>query len=254
MSAIKKVSDFLKADSVVPKMVITYNRRKQGLDFLKTVLTPLLKEVVSKDFNLELKPSIVYQQMINEEEIKTGEKSKLKRDLTEEEIMEVKEVKEIINSRIKQLTTFCQTFFTQIIRNLPKVPYGIRWICKQIRKIAQENFENSAEDDILKVTGYFVYYRFINLAIVTPDAFEIIDKELTPVARKNLVSVAKVLQNLFNFSLFSSKSDRWMMPLNDWIEKNYETVRDYFTDLIEVADPEEYLQVTTKSFKGKLNK
>jgi len=33
------------------------------------------------------------------------------------------------------------------------------------------------------------------------------------------------------------------MPLNDWINKNLETVRDYFTDLIEVADPEDYLQV-----------
>lgn len=95
----------------------------------------------------------------------------------------------------------------------------------------------------LTVTGYFVYYRFINLAIVTPDAFDIIDQELSPIARRNLVAVAKVLQNLFNFSQFSSKNDRWMMPLNDWIKKNTETVRDYFTDLIEVSDPEEYLQV-----------
>lgn len=34
-----------------------------------------------------------------------------------------------------------------------------------------------------------------------------------------------------------------MMPLNSWIKKNLEGVRDYFTDLIEVADPEDYLQV-----------
>jgi Ras GTPase-activating-like protein IQGAP2/3 len=34
-----------------------------------------------------------------------------------------------------------------------------------------------------------------------------------------------------------------MVPMNDWINKNLEIVRDYFTDMIEVADPEDYLQV-----------
>jgi len=33
------------------------------------------------------------------------------------------------------------------------------------------------------------------------------------------------------------------MPLNKWITKHLETVRDYFTDLISVTDPEDYLQV-----------
>eukprot|EP01114_Cavostelium_apophysatum_P024750 TRINITY_DN97_c0_g1_i1.p1 TRINITY_DN97_c0_g1~~TRINITY_DN97_c0_g1_i1.p1 ORF type:complete len:949 (-),score=375.35 TRINITY_DN97_c0_g1_i1:141-2822(-) len=242
MSAITKVSDFLKADSVVPKMVITYNRRKQGLEFQKTVLGPILKSFISKDINLELKPQIVYANMISEQEIRTGEKSTLPRDLTEDQIMELKEVQEIINNRISTLQDTCQQFFDGIVTNLSKLPYGIRWICKQIRQIAEQNFQNSSKDDILKVTGYFIYYRFINLAIVTPDAFEIIDKELSPLARKNLVAVAKVLQNLFNLSLFG-KSDQWLMPLNKWISKHLESVRDYFNDLIGVADPEDYLQV-----------
>jgi hypothetical protein len=32
---------------------------EQGLDFLKTVLAPILNQVISKDYNLELKPSAV---------------------------------------------------------------------------------------------------------------------------------------------------------------------------------------------------
>jgi hypothetical protein len=38
MKGTKKVGDFLKADSVVPKMVVAYNKRKQGkfpFSFLK---------------------------------------------------------------------------------------------------------------------------------------------------------------------------------------------------------------------------
>ena len=59
MSAISNVSDFLKADSVVPKMVITYNRRKQGLEFLRNIIGPVLKQVIQKEINLELKPMMV---------------------------------------------------------------------------------------------------------------------------------------------------------------------------------------------------
>lgn len=59
MSSIKDVGDFLKADSVVPQMVIAYNKRKQGIDFLKNVVGPILKQVITKDINLELKPMIV---------------------------------------------------------------------------------------------------------------------------------------------------------------------------------------------------
>jgi len=242
MNAIKDVSDFLKADSVVPRMVVTYNRRKQGLEFLKTVLAPILKSVMTKEFNLELKPAVIYQTMISEQEVTTGQKSTLKRNLTEDKIMELKEIKAIVNTRVQQLQQICQQFLDGIVGNMNKLPYGIRWICKQICTISQQNFAKCGEDDVLKVTGYFVYYRFINLAIVTPDAFEIVDKELSPVARKNLVSVSKVLQNLFNFSLFGG-SDKWMMPLNDWIKKNIPIVRDYFTDLIEVSEPEDFLQV-----------
>lgn len=139
--------------------------------------------------------------MINEKEIATGEKTNLNRNLTEEEIMNLPEVESIVKERISQLEQICQKFFDGIIDNLAKVPYGIRWICKQIRSIAQKNFSKSADDDILKVTGYFVYYRFINLAIVTPDNFDIINTmDLTPIARKNLVAVCFLKKNFFFLS------------------------------------------------------
>lgn len=243
MSAITKVSDFLKADSVVPKMVITYNRRKQGLEFLKAALGPILKTFIGRgEINLELNPTVIYSAMISEQEIRTGEKSTLDRNLNADQIMELKEVQQIVNERVKQLEDVCQQFFDGIITSMNKLPYGIRYICKQIANIAEENFQSPNKDDILKVIGYFIYYRFVNLAIVTPDAFEIIDKELNPVARKNLVSISKVLQNLFNLSQFG-KNDRWFVPLNTWIQKRSDSVREYFGDIIAVADPEDYLQV-----------
>jgi len=89
-----------------------------------------------------------------------------------------------------------------------------------------------------------VCYRFINLAIVTPDAYKVVDRDLNAVVRKNLVVVGKVLQNLFNFRTFGDQSpEKYLKPLNAWIEKNKPVVEHYFASLVTVDEPEDYLQV-----------
>ncbi|EGC29378.1 Ras GTPase-activating protein [Dictyostelium purpureum] len=245
MSRIKSAGDLLSVESVVPKMIITYTRRKQGHEFLKQIIAPILENNVvnAPDLNLELNAVQVYQNMISEQEIQTGAKSTLNRGLGEDQIIQLKEVQNILEPRVEKCIQICERFFTGIIQSLNRLPYGIRWICKQIQHIAQKNFD-SKPDEIAKVIGYFVYYRFINLAIVTPDAFEILDKELSITSRKNLVNIAKVLQNLFTLKTFQNQgSERWMQPLNSWILSKTDTVRQYLEDLVQVTDPSEYLRV-----------
>src|SRR5690606_36331184 len=79
-------------------------------------------------------------------------------------------------------------------------------------------------------------------AIVTPDAYNVNDKELDPLVRRNLVVVGKVLQNLFNFRLLGSQ-EVYMTPLNPFIEKNKPIVEHYFNSLVKVDNPEDHLQV-----------
>jgi len=244
MSATKDVAGFLQADSVVPKMVMSYNTRKQGKEFLKGLCAPVIKLVTAQELNLEIKPLIIYQNMINEAEISSGQKSTLDRNIPEDQILENKDVKEILNQRISQLEGICQQFVDAILSSLAKFPYGLRWICKQIKLIAQEQFASATDADILKFTAYFVYYRFINLAIVTPETFGVLDREPSSQTRKNLLSVSRVLQNLFNFVQFKNEgAEKAHVPLNNFINKNTEAVREFYSDLIEVADPDDYLQV-----------
>jgi hypothetical protein len=51
MQVIKDIRGFIQAETVVPKMVITYNRRKQGVDYLVEVMGPLVKKVKKKKKN-----------------------------------------------------------------------------------------------------------------------------------------------------------------------------------------------------------
>lgn len=63
-----------------------------------------------------------------------------------------------------------------------------------------KKFPDAAEDDVLKVVGNLLYYRYMNPAIVAPDAFDIIDmgvdkRILETEQRRNLGAIAKVLQH-----------------------------------------------------------
>ena len=45
----------------------------------------------------------------------------------------------------------------------------------QLRLQLHAKFPDTPEDDILKVVGNLLYYRYMNPAIVAPDGFDIVD-------------------------------------------------------------------------------
>ena len=48
--------------------------------------------------------------------------------------------------------------------------------------------------DVATLVGGFLYLRYINPSIVTPDAFNLISHKLLAIPRRNLILIAKVLQ------------------------------------------------------------
>ena len=99
----------------------------------------------------------------------------------------------------------------------------------QLSAISKEALPDSTELDIRRLIGYFVYYRFLNLAIVAPDSkqAQLVKKELTPLARKSCVVISKVLQNLFNLRVFKEDSKPEtlsMMRLNPFLEEYFPKV------------------------------
>ena len=47
------------------------------------------------------------------------------------------DVQSIIAPRIKMLMEIANSFLTTIMESIDQVPYGIRWICKQIRSLTK---------------------------------------------------------------------------------------------------------------------
>jgi Ras GTPase-activating-like protein IQGAP2/3 len=61
----------------------------------------------------------------------------LPRGISPEAAAENKDVQTIIAPRLNMLMEIANTFLLTIIESMDSVPYGIRWICKQIRSLTR---------------------------------------------------------------------------------------------------------------------
>lgn len=80
----------------------------------------------------------VYEQMINQIEEETGSlPPNLPRGVPPETAAANPDVQAIIAPRLTMLMEIANSFLVTIIDSMDSVPYGIRWICKQIRSLTR---------------------------------------------------------------------------------------------------------------------
>eukprot|EP00485_Elphidium_margaritaceum_P005505 CAMPEP_0202708610 /NCGR_PEP_ID=MMETSP1385-20130828/20774_1 /ASSEMBLY_ACC=CAM_ASM_000861 /TAXON_ID=933848 /ORGANISM="Elphidium margaritaceum" /LENGTH=902 /DNA_ID=CAMNT_0049367625 /DNA_START=42 /DNA_END=2750 /DNA_ORIENTATION=+ len=222
----------LRANNAITQMLSAYARRGQGLGILRDILEKPIREMVNQtSLNLEINPVEVYKQIINSYEAKMNKGWDSVRNPTSDEAAENKYVKRLIPPRVKQLEYIAEHFVQRIIETVDSVPFGIRWICRQLAEMAQQRFPDADRYQIGGLVGGYIYLRFFNPVVVTPESVHFVDKKLTKTMRRNLILVAKILQNLSNGVEFR---DKYMHKLSKFVEKHREDIQQYFARLIDV--------------------
>lgn len=236
-------SSLLRANTPVSRMMTTYTRRGPGQSYLKVVLQERINQLIElKDEDLEINPLKVYGRMIEQIQEATGElPPDLPKGVTAEEAAENRRVQATIAPRLKKLMEIATSFLETIIEGLDETPYGIRWICKQIRSLSKRKYPDAQDQTICTLIGGFFFLRFINPAIVTPRSYMLIDGTPADHPRRTLTLVAKMLQNLANKPSYAKEP--YMAKLQPFIHKNKERVNKFMLDLCEVQDFYESLEM-----------
>ena len=236
-------SSLLRQNTPVSRMMTTYTRRGPGQAYLKQVLAEQINNLIElKDVDLEINPLKVYETMIQQIEADTGTLPPyLQRSVTAEVAAENEQVQQIIAPRLKMLSDIASTFLQTIIDGLEETPYGIRWICKQIRSLSRRKYPDAQDHTICTLIGGFFFLRFINPAIVTPRSYMLVDGIPADKPRRTLTLIAKMLQNLANKPSYAKEP--YMAKLQPFIHQNKERVNKFLLDLCEVQDFYESLEM-----------
>lgn len=194
--AISTLQDFVKGDFVFIKLVVQYGRGAKERKFLQDTLAPLIDEVV-QDSGLELEtdPLAIYRACIAKEEMETGlTSSRPIEGVDHTKALEDPEVRTIFIRR--ECGDFCElSFFVAIKHALPsadhtvptdlqllraktdrflggifastaRMPFGMRYIAREIFRALEVKFANESKESLIRVVGHFLYYRYINPAVV----------------------------------------------------------------------------------------
>ncbi|XP_077143424.1 ras GTPase-activating-like protein IQGAP2 isoform X2 [Ranitomeya variabilis] len=246
-SKVDQIQDIVTGNPTVIKMVVSFNRGARGQNTLRQLLAPVVKEIIEdKSLIINTSPVEVYKAWVNQLETATGEASKLPYDVTTEQALSHPEVVSKLESSIQSLRTVTDKVLQSIFSSLDLIPYGMRYVAKVLKNSLHEKFPDATEDELLKIVGNLLYYRYMNPAIVAPDGFDIIDMtaggQIHSDQRRNLGSVAKVLQHAASNKLFDGENAH-MSSMNGYLSQTYQKFRKFFQAACEVPEPEEKFNI-----------
>ncbi|NXK40796.1 IQGA1 protein, partial [Piprites chloris] len=239
-SKVDQIHEIVTGNPTVIKMVVSFNRGARGQNALRQILAPVVKEIIDdKSLNIKTDPVDIYKSWVNQMESQTGEASKLPYDVTSEQALSHEEVRTRLDASIRNMRTVTDKFLSAIVSSVDKIPYGMRFIAKVLKDSLHEKFPDAGEDELLKIVGNLLYYRYMNPAIVAPDAFDIIDLsaggQLTTDQRRNLGSIAKMLQHAASNKMFMGDNAH-LSIINEYLLQSYQKFRRLFQAACEVPE------------------
>ncbi|KAM6302576.1 ras GTPase-activating-like protein IQGAP2 isoform 3-T3 [Podargus strigoides] len=257
-SKVDQIQDIVTGNPTVIKMVVSFSRGARGQNALRQLLAPVVKEIMEdKSLTINTSPVDVYKSWVNQLEMQTGEASKLPYDVTTEQALTHTEVVTKLESSMQSLRAVTDKVLTSIFSSLNMMPYGMRYIAKVLKSSLHEKFPDATEDELLKIVGNLLYYRYMNPAIVAPDGFDIIDMtaggQIHPDQRRNLGCVAKVLQHAASNKLFEGESEH-LSSMNSYLSQTYQKFRNFFQAACDVPEPEEKFNIDEYSDMVTLSK
>lgn len=243
LASIETLQEFLRGNPIFIKLAVHYNRGAKERKYLRDLLQPLIKKVIDDpDLDLESDPLVIYRTLIREEESRTGEKSRRPYDITREDALNDMETRTTFIRHLRQLRVLADEFIAAIQGSLNNMPYGMRYIARELRRALAEKFPDEPESQVMKIVGHLVYYRYINPAIVAPETFDVIETTISPLQRKNLAEIAKML-NQVSVGKHFNEDNMFLQPLNNYVGYTSAKFLAYSFEVTDVVDPEVHFQV-----------
>ncbi|KAI9354864.1 hypothetical protein DFJ73DRAFT_795084 [Zopfochytrium polystomum] len=234
-----KIDEFWRANPLFIKLVLQYTRGAKERQFLRDLLQPLVKNVMADNLlSLETDPVTIYRNLIRDEEVRTGEISSRSRDVTPELANADSEVQTIQKKNLQKLQALTDQFLDAIIGSLKKMPYSLRYIALELQDAVKNRFPGN-DAEVTKIVGNFIYYRYMNPAIVAPEGFDVIDTQVSPAQRKNLAEIARVLHQIsVNRTIPGDQDD-----LASYIASASKRFSAFFNEVANVITAEEYFNM-----------
>lgn len=239
IEACNSIQDYLRGNYFWLKIVNHYTRSPRDRKYLRDLLGPLIRDNIIEDpaLDLESDPMQIYRSAINNEELRTGRPSRRPLEITRDLAIKDPETRELFIDHLRDLREISDQFFLALEELLPRMPYGLRFICQQSYEVLCQRFPREPQHLVLQVVVNWLWRFYLQPALVNPEQVGVIEKTLGPLQKRNLNEVAKVLSQIASGRPFGG-DNIYLQPLNAFVGESMERLAQITNDLISVPDAE----------------
>ncbi|KAI1077618.1 hypothetical protein F5B20DRAFT_256975 [Whalleya microplaca] len=233
------IQDYLRANFFWSKLFSNYTRSPRDRKYLRDLLGPVIRDNIIEDpaLDLESDPMQIYRSAISNEELRTGRPSRRPLDIPRDLAIKDPETRELFIDHLRDLREISDQFFLALEELLPRMPYGLRYICQQIYEALCQRFQREPQHRVLQLVCNWVWRFYIQPALLNPEQLGVIEKNLIPLQKRNLGEVAKVLGQVSSGRPFGGENI-YLQPLNAFVGVSIERFAQITGDLISVPDAE----------------
>ncbi len=212
------IKDYLRSNFFWAKLFGAYAKSTRDRKYMRDILSPILRDNIidNHELDLESDPMQIYLSSIENEQLRTGQRSHRRPDIPREEAIRDEETKRTFIAHLQDLRDIADQFFAAFEDHLHKMPYGVRYIAQQMFQSLISRFQHDEQGHILQIVGHWVWKNYIQLALTEPEKFGVLDRALSPEQRRNVAEVAKVLGQVAVGRLFGSENI-FLQPLNSYV-------------------------------------
>jgi Ras GTPase-activating-like protein IQGAP2/3 len=239
VDGVKSIQEYLRGNFFWGKLLANYTRSPRDRKYLRELLGPLIHANIVDDHALDLEsdPMQIYRSAINNEELRTGRPSQRPLDIPREIAIKDPETRDMFIDHLRDLREISDQFLLALEGLFHKMPYGIRFVCRETLDALYQHFPREPQQHLLQIIGNWLWKFYLQPALTAPESMGVVEKQLTPLQKRNLGEVAKVLSQVASGRLFGGENI-YLQPLNAYVGDAIERITLIFSNIISVPDAE----------------
>ncbi|KAH8682519.1 RasGAP-like protein [Xylariales sp. PMI_506] len=239
IDACNSIQDYLRGNFFCFKLLTNYTRSPRDRKYLRDLLGSLIRDNIIEDPELDLEsdPLLIYRSAISNEELRTGQPSRRPPDVPRDIALKDPETRDLFIDHLRDLREICIQYFNAFEDFLPRMPYGLRFICWQTFEALCQRFKREPQHHVLQLVTNWVWRFYFQPALTNPDQVGVIEKTLSNLQKRNLNEVANVLSQVASGRPFGEENI-YLQPLNAFIAESIERMAHLTSSLITIPDAE----------------
>ncbi|SLM33906.1 ras gtpase activating protein [Lasallia pustulata] len=239
VDACPSIQDYLRGNFFWAKVFSAYVKSPRDRKYMRDVLGPIVKENIIKNSKLDLEsdPMQIYLSAIENEQLRTGQRSHRRPNVSREEAIRDPETKNTFIAHLSDLRDIADEFFAALEDHLHKLPYGVRYIAQQMFQCLTSKFQHEEQGHMLQIVGHWVWKSYLQPALLEPEKHGVVDRGLSQEHKRNLAQVTKVLGQVAAGRLFGGENV-FLQPLNSYVGESIERVGEIWANVITIPDAE----------------